>query len=77
MRATRVPLLTSPSSTCFPLKSVYKKRSLNTRKSNIKYQISGPAAQARPDLPLASAGSDMIGWSRVLLSHTLDAALSY
>ena len=30
-----------------------------------------------PDLPLASAGSDMIGWSRVLLSHTLDAARSY
>ena len=30
-----------------------------------------------PDLPPASAGSDMIGWSRVLLSHTLDAARSY
>ena len=30
-----------------------------------------------PDLPLASAGSDMIGWRRVLLSHTLDAARSY
>ena len=29
------------------------------------------------DLPLASAGSDMIKWSRVLLSHTLDAARSY
>ena len=29
------------------------------------------------DLPLASARSDMIGWSRVLLSHTLDAARSY
>ena len=29
------------------------------------------------DLPLASAGSDIIGWSRVLLSHTLDAARSY
>ena len=29
------------------------------------------------DLPLASAGSDMIGWGRVLLSHTLDAARSY
>ena len=29
------------------------------------------------DLPLASAGSDMIRWSRVLLSHTLDAACSY
>ena len=30
-----------------------------------------------PDLPLVSAGSDMIRWSRVLLSHTLDAARSY
>ena len=30
-----------------------------------------------PDLPLASAKSDMMGWSRVLLSHTLDAARSY
>ena len=30
-----------------------------------------------PDLPLASANSAMIGWSRVLLSHTLDAARSY
>ena len=29
------------------------------------------------DFPLASASSDMIGWSRVLLSHTLDAARSY
>ena len=29
------------------------------------------------ELPPASAGSDMIGWSRVLLSHTLDAARSY
>ena len=29
------------------------------------------------DLPLASGGSDMIRWSRVLLSHTLDAARSY
>ena len=29
------------------------------------------------DLPPASAGSDMIRWSRVLLSHTLDAARSY
>ena len=28
------------------------------------------------DLPIASAGSDMIGWSRALLSHTLDAARS-
>ena len=31
----------------------------------------------RPDLPLASAGSDTIRRSRVLLSHTLDAARSY
>ena len=30
-----------------------------------------------PDVPLASAGSDMIRWSRILLSHTLDAARSY
>ena len=30
-----------------------------------------------PDLPLASASADMIGWSRVLLSRTLDAARSY
>ena len=30
-----------------------------------------------PDVPPASAGSDMIRWSRVLLSHTLDAARSY
>ena len=29
------------------------------------------------DVPLASAGSDMIGWSGVLLSHTPDAARSY
>ena len=33
--------------------------------------------QTPPDLPLASASSDMIGWSRVLLSHPLDAACSY
>ena len=31
---------------------------------------------AGPDLPLA-ASPDMIGWSRVLLSHTLDAARPY
>ena len=30
-----------------------------------------------PVVLLASAGSDMIGWSRVLPSHTLDAARSY
>ena len=29
-----------------------------------------------PDLPLASANSDMIRWGRVLLSHTLDAPRS-
>ena len=29
-----------------------------------------------PDLPLASASPDMIRLSRVLLSHTLDAARS-
>ena len=27
-------------------------------------------------MPLASASPDMIGWSRVLLSHTLDAGRS-
>ena len=37
----------------------------------------GDAADLLPDLPLASANSDMTGWSRVLLSHTLDAARSY
>ena len=31
----------------------------------------------RADLPLASANSDIIGWSRVLLSQALDAARSY
>ena len=30
-----------------------------------------------PDLPLGSASSDMIRWSRVLLSHTMDAVPSY
>ena len=30
-----------------------------------------------PDVPLASATSDMITWSRVLLGHTPDAASSY
>ena len=35
------------------------------------------ALESCTDLPLASASSDMIGWSRVLLSHTLDAARSY
>ena len=33
--------------------------------------------RAHADLPPASASSDMIRWSRVLLSHTLDAARSY
>ena len=33
--------------------------------------------QSAPNLPLPSAISGMIGWSRVLLSHTLDAARSY
>ena len=33
--------------------------------------------QTGPDLPPASAGSDTIRWSRVLLSHTPDAARSY
>ena len=32
---------------------------------------------AKPDLPPASASSDMIRWSRVLVSHTLHAARSY
>ena len=30
-----------------------------------------------PDWSLPSANSDMIGWSRILLSHTLDTAHSY
>ena len=34
-------------------------------------------SRAQPDLPAASASPDMIGWSRVLLSHGLDAVLSY
>ena len=38
---------------------------------------SGGGPGQRADLPRASAGSDMIGWGRVLLSHTLDAARSY
>ena len=33
--------------------------------------------EPEPDLPPASASSDMIKWSRVLLSHTLNAARSY
>ena len=36
-----------------------------------------PVGDCRSDLPLASANSDMIRWSRVLPSHTLDAARSY
>ena len=35
------------------------------------------ASVSRADLPIASAGSDMIRWSTVLLSYTLDAARSY
>ena len=44
-----------------------------------KREPGGPRARAEagPDLPPASANSDMIGWSRVLLSHTLAAARSY
>ena len=41
------------------------------------HQIVGVNCYQRPDLPLASARSDIIGWSRILLSHTLDAARSY
>ena len=37
----------------------------------------GQGSSAGADLPLVSASSDMIRWSRVLLSHTLDAARSY
>ena len=36
-----------------------------------------PAPAHPPAVPLASAGSDTIGWRRVLLSHTPDAARSY
>ena len=42
-----------------------------TGKQKATYTVS------RPGLPRASAGSGMIGWGRVLLSHTLDAARSY
>ena len=40
---------------------------------------SSPSASpfSSPDLPLASAGTDMIRWSRALLSHTPDATRSY
>ena len=37
----------------------------------------GGGGPVQPDLPLASATSDIIRWSRVLLSHTLDTARSY
>ena len=41
----------------------------------------GTAAEWRgagvADWPLASASSDMIGWRRILPSHTLDAARSH
>ena len=36
-----------------------------------------PVPNRQEDLPLAPASSEMIRWSRVLLSHTLDAARSY
>ena len=36
-----------------------------------------PLGAVGSDLPLAAASSDVIRWSRVLLSHTLDAARSY
>ena len=32
---------------------------------------------SKPDLPLASASPELIRWSRILLSHTSDAARSY
>ena len=35
------------------------------------------STNCQTDLPPASAGSDMIRWSRVLLSPTLDAARPY
>ena len=35
------------------------------------------AHRTAPDVPPASAGSDMIRWSRVLLSHSPHAARSY
>ena len=41
--------------------------------AHVRVRVLGNAT----DLPLASASSDMIGWSRVLLSHTLDAPRSY
>ena len=41
------------------------------------FQLDGMWERSPPGLRLASASSDMIGWSRVLLSHTLDAARSY
>ena len=37
----------------------------------------GQVALSWSDLPLASASSDMIRWSRVLLSNILDRARSY
>ena len=51
-------------------------------KGTIPSQSSGAVQHAthggaRLDLPPAFAGSDMIRWSRVLLSHELDAARSY
>ena len=37
----------------------------------------GPVLTLPPDLLLASASSDMLRWSMVLLSHTMDAVRSY
>ena len=39
--------------------------------------IDPPRPLSAADLPQASTSPDMIGWSGVLLSHTLDAARSY
>ena len=41
----------------------------------VPFALSLPG-QSKTDLPLASASSDVIRWSRVLLSHALDAARS-
>ena len=54
----------------------YEERAVNRPASPSEWQQLGFKG-CLPDLPLAPAGSDMIKWSRVLLSHTLDAARSY
>ena len=59
-----------------------RKRTKSHMTSRTTASLGAPPSQQRADgtgadLPLASAGSDMIGWGRVLLSHTLDAARSY